>query len=395
MSSLRFLTAGESHGQGLTVIVEGIPAGLCISATYIDKILSRRQKGFGSGGRMKIESDKVKILSGVRHGVSLGSPIALWIENKDFVNWQDAMSVEPVPAGTDTKKFTRVVPGHADFAGALKYVQHDLRNVLERASARETAARVAAGAIAMLFLQEFGITVHSHVLSIGKVIAKRQDVTQIRWEDVENSQLRTADTQAQKQFADEILNAKRSKTTVGGTIQVVAFSPPVGLGSHVHWDRKLDGKIAQSMMSINAVKGVEIGYGFENTKLPGRNVQDILVADNEVRARFRKITNHAGGIEGGMSNGNPIVVNIAVKPIATMAEPLPSVDINTGEAVPAAYNRSDVCQVPRACPIAEAALALTLTDCFIEKFGGDSITEVKHNFNAYIESHTEFGIQSE
>ena len=391
MTNLRFLTAGESHGRGLTVIVEGIPAGLAVSEGYIADILKRRQKGFGSGGRMKIEKDYAQILAGVRHGLSLGSPIALWIENKDFANWRDAMSQAPVPEGTDIKTFTRIVPGHADFAGALKYRHHDLRNVLERASARETAARVAVGALAMLLLAEFGISVHSHVLSIGSRKAPIQDPCEIDWDAVESSEVRTADSESEQAFKEEITKAKGQKTTIGGTIQVVAFSPPVGLGSHVHWDRKLDGRLAQALMSINAAKGVEIGYGFSNTAKMGRDVQDVLIADPADPRRFCKVTNHAGGIEGGMSNGNPVVANVAIKAIATMAEPLQSVDINTGEPLPAAYNRSDVCQVPRACPIAEAATATVLAQCFMEKFGGDSLAEVKHNFDGYLESHQEFG----
>lgn len=391
MSTFRYLTAGESHGPGLTVIVEGIPAGLEITEEYIEAQMARRQQGYGSGGRMKIEKDRAVIRGGVRHARTLGSPIAMWIENRDFENWRDAMAVGEVPEDVDKKTFTRVVPGHADFTGALKYVHHDLRNVLERASARETAARVAAAGIARRFLEEFGVTLRSHVVSVGSERAPSKDVNEIDWDVVEASEVRTWDSDADGRFKAEVDRVKQERTTIGGVMQVVAFGAPVGLGSHIQWDRKLDGRIAQAMTSINAAKGVEIGDGFANTARPGREVQDVLEPDPADRRRFRKTTNHAGGIEGGMSNGNPIVVNVAIKPIATMTEPLPSVDINTGEQLPAVYNRSDICQVPRACPIGEAMLALVLAEAFIEKFGGDSMAEAKRNFDGYIASHQEFG----
>lgn len=391
MTTFRYLTAGESHGPGLTVIVEGIPAGLEVTEEYIEKQMSRRQKGYGSGGRMKIEKDRADLRSGVRHGITLGSPIAMWIENKDFANWTDAMSVSEVGDDVDKKVYTKIVPGHADFPGALKYVQHDLRNVLERASARETAARVAVGSIARRLLEEVGISIHSRAVATGDQDGRSVATEDVDWDVVEGSEVRASDADADVRFKAAIDKSKKERTTIGGVFEVVAFGAPVGLGSHVHWDRKLDARLAHSMMSINAVKGVEIGTGFANTRKPGREVQDVIEPDSSDPRRFKQITNHAGGIEGGMSNGNPIVVNVAIKPIATMTNPLPSVDINTGELVDAAYNRSDICQVARACPVGEAMMALTLAEAMLEKFGGDSLAEIKRNYAGYVESHQEFG----
>ena len=391
MTKFRYLTAGESHGPGLTVIVEGVPAGLRFDEDYAETQMARRQKGYGSGGRMKIEKDRAEIRGGVRHGVTLGSPIAMWIGNNDFANWEDAMSVSDVGPEVDRKIHTRVVPGHADFPGALKYQHSDLRNVLERASARETAARVAASTVARRILEEFGIAIHAHVISCGDQRAPFADPADIDWDAVEASEVRAWDSDADARFRAAIDTAKSERTTIGGVMEIVAFNPPVGLGSHVMWDRKLDARLAQAMMSINAVKGVEVGYGFDNTAKFGRDVQDVIVPDPSDRRRFRQLTNQAGGIEGGMSNGNPIVVHVAVKPIATMTRPLPSVDINTGEVIEAAYNRSDICQIARACPIGEAMMALVLADAFCEKFGGDSIAEMRENYTAYTESHQQFG----
>ena len=391
MTEFRWLTAGESHGHGLTVIVEGVPAGLRIDEAYIEAQMARRQKGYGSGGRMKIEKDRAEIRGGVRHGIALGSPIAMWIENRDFANWTDAMSVNPVPDGVDKKTHTRIVPGHADFPGALKYVHHDVRNVLERASARETAARVAAGSVARRMLEEFDITIHARAVSTGAERSHEIPVEDVDWDVVEASEVRAADADSDARFKAAIDRAKADRTTIGGIMQAVAFGVPVGLGSHVQWDRKLDGRLAQAMMSINAVKGVEIGTGFANTAKPGREVQDVIVPDPSDRRRFRQTSNHAGGIEGGMSNGNPVVVHVAVKPIATMTRPLPSVDINTGEVIEAAYNRSDICQVARACPIGEAMMAIVLAHAMLEKFGSDNLHEMKRNFEGYIKSHQEFG----
>ena len=391
MTSFRYLTAGESHGPGLTVIVEGVPSGLTIDEDYVESQMARRQKGYGSGGRMKIEKDRAVIQGGVRHAKTIGAPIAMWIENKDFANWTDAMSVNDVGDEVDRKTHTRIVPGHADFPGALKYMHHDVRNVLERASARETAARVAASTVARRLLEEFGISIHAHVISCGAEKAPAADPADIDWEKVEESEVRAWDGDADERFRAAIDTAKRERTTIGGVMEIVAFGVPVGLGSHVIWDRKLDGRLAQAMVSINAVKGVEVGFGFGNTARWGRDVHDVIVPDPSDPRRFRQITNHAGGIEGGMSNGNPVVVHVAVKPIATMTRPLPSVDINTGEVIEAAYNRSDICQIGRACPIGEAMMALVLADAFVEKFGGDSVSEMKRNYESYLASHQQFG----
>ena len=392
----RFITAGESHGPSLSVILEGLPAGLKINEDNIKVDLQRRQKGFGRGGRMKIEKDHAVIKSGVRHGISMGSPISLWIENKDFENWTEAMSPYPVNESVDKKEFTKIVPGHADFAGALKYKQHDLRNVLERASARETTARVAAGALCKSMLKELGIIIRSRVISIGDSVPSNtldsKEIESINWETIEKSEVRTDSKDLEKKFIDSILKAKKDRTTVGGIFQDIAFNMPVGLGSFSQWDRKLDGKIAQAMMSINAVKGVEIGSGFLNTRKPGRNVHDVIIPDKSDIRNFNHVSNHAGGLEGGVSNGEPIIVNVAIKPIATMTNPLPSVDINSGEIVEAQYNRSDICQVPPACVIGEAMLALSLSEVVIEKFGGDHIDEMLANFSNYQKSHKEFGI---
>tara|TARA_B100001996_G_scaffold159277_1_gene121367 strand:- start:247 stop:1278 length:1032 start_codon:yes stop_codon:yes gene_type:complete len=341
---------------------------------------------------MKIEKDHAVIQSGIRHGTSLGSPISLWIENLDHKNWKEAMSPYPVDDSVDKKEFSNTVPGHADFAGALKYKQHDLRNVLERASARETTARVAVGSICKIFLSKFEIDIKSKVLSIGEIESDtEEDINNTDWEYAENSEVRTTSPELEKKFIDAILKSKKERTTIGGVFQVIAFNLPVGLGSFSQWDRKLDGKIAQAMMSINAVKGVEIGNGFKNTKKPGKDVQDVIVPDKKDKRNFKHLTNHAGGLEGGVTNGEPIIVNVAIKPIATMTNPLPSVDINTGEVVDAQYNRSDICQVPPACVIGEAMLAISLTDVILEKFGGDHIDEIISNVSNYTNTHNEFG----
>tara|TARA_Y100000817_G_scaffold81687_1_gene62976 strand:+ start:14996 stop:16174 length:1179 start_codon:yes stop_codon:yes gene_type:complete len=391
MGKFRFLTAGESHGKGLSVILEGIPSNLSISEDFIEKDMSRRQKGYGSGGRMKIEKDRAEILSGVRHGKTLGSPISLWIENKDWANWTTPMSITPVDVNEDIKKQTKIVPGHADFPGTLKFNHKDVRNVLERASARETAARVAAAAVCKKFLNEIGIKIKSRAKSVGWEKSEIENIDEIDWDFVENSEVRASNANEDISFKKVIDKVKKERTTIGGIFQVIAFNVPLGLGSHTHWDNKLDGKIAQSMVSINAVKGVEIGNGFENTERWGREVQDVIEPNSSDIRNFSQISNNSGGIEGGMSNGNDIIVNVAIKPIATMTSPLPSVDIMTGEVVEAAYNRSDICQVSRACPVGEAMLALTLTESVLEKFGGDSIQEIKRNYMSYIKTFKEYG----
>jgi len=391
MGKFRFLTAGESHGKGLSVILEGIPSNLSISEDFIEKDMSRRQKGYGSGGRMKIEKDRAEILSGVRHGKTLGSPISLWIENKDWANWTTPMSITPVDVNEDIKKQTKIVPGHADFPGTLKFNHKDVRNVLERASARETAARVAAASVCKKFLNEIGIEIKSRAKSVGWEKSEIENIDEIDWDFVESSEVRASNANEDINFKKVIDKVKKERTTIGGIFQVIAFNVPLGLGSHTHWDNKLDGKIAQSMVSINAVKGVEIGNGFENTERWGREVQDVIEPNSSDIRNFSQISNNSGGIEGGMSNGNDIIVNVAIKPIATMTSPLPSVDIMTGEVVEAAYNRSDICQVSRACPVGEAMLALTLTESVLEKFGGDSLQEIKRNYMSYIKTFKEYG----
>ena len=391
MGKFRFLTAGESHGKGLSVILEGIPSNLSISEDFIEKDMSRRQKGYGSGGRMKIEKDRAEILSGVRHGKTLGSPISLWIENKDWANWTTPMSITPVDVNEDIKKQTKIVPGHADFPGTLKFNHKDVRNVLERASARETAARVAAASVCKKFLNEIGIEIKSRAKSVGWKKSEIENIDEIDWDFVESSEVRASNANEDINFKKVIDKVKKERTTIGGIFQVIAFNVPLGLGSHTHWDNKLDGKIAQSMVSINAVKGVEIGNGFENTERWGREVQDVIEPNSSDVRNFSQISNNSGGIEGGMSNGNDIIVNVAIKPIATMTSPLPSVDIMSGEVVEAAYNRSDICQVSRACPVGEAMLALTLTEAVLEKFGGDSLQEIKRNYTSYIKTFKEYG----
>ncbi len=384
----RYFTAGESHGKGLTVIVEGLPAGIPISENFILNDMGRRQQGYGRGPRQQIEQDRAEILSGVRHGYTLGSPIGMWIENRDFANWTESMAIDPVSEDAKIRRVTRLRPGHADFPGIMKYGHHDVRNILERASARETAARVAAGALARRFLEEFGVSIHSHVVSIGDVKANVPE--KIDWDAVESSPVRCADKQAEADMIKHIDNARDTGNTAGGVFEVVAENVPVGLGSHIHWDRKLDGLIGQAMMSINAVKGVEIGHGFANTEKPGSEVHDIIEPWNGDRRPFHHITNKAGGIEGGMSNGEPVIARVALKPISTLSKPLPSVDLATGKRVKAHYERSDVCQVPPACVIGESTMALVLVGVFLEKFGGDHLQETLHNFNGFLDGLQQF-----
>jgi len=376
----RWLTSGESHGKGLSIIIEGIPAGLALTEEYIARDLARRQLGYGRGGRMKIEKDFAEIMSGVRHGKTLGSPIAMWVRNLDWENWKVPMAVGAVEAPGN--RVTRLRPGHADLPGIVKYDQNDVRNILERASARETAARVAAGGIARRFLEEFGIAIHAHVLSVADVKANVKGP--IDWERVEQSEVRCADASVEKKMMAAIDAAKEAKDTVGGIFEVIATGVPIGLGSHIQWDRKLDGRIAQAIMSIHAVKGVEIGMGFEQTLLPGSKVHDIIEPWANGGPRWQRKTNNAGGLEGGMTDGQPIVVRGAIKPISTLGKPLPSVDMDTGEVVQAHYERSDVCQVPPACVVGEAMLALVLADEFLQKFGGDHIDETRRNHEGYL-----------
>lgn len=381
MSRFRFLTAGESHGPELTAIVEGVPAGLPLLAEHIDRDLARRQRGYGRGGRMKIESDHAEIMSGVRHGFTLGSPLALWIQNRDWVNWTEKMAIDPVE--TEIERVTRMRPGHADLPGALKYGFDDVRNVLERASARETAARVAVGAVAKRLLAEFGVTFHSHTLSIAGVASNVPAA--IDWDAVENDPVRCADTASGEAMVAAINAAKPDGDTVGGEVEVRVAGIPLGLGSHVHWDRKLDGRIAQAICSINAFKAVGFGLGFEGASLRGSQVHDVILPIAEWEGLpWRHKTNNHGGIEGGISTGEEIVVRAAIKPIPTLAHPLPSVDLDTGEEVLAHYERSDVCVVPAGGVVAEAMVAIVLADAWLEKFGGDTVDETRANSEHYL-----------
>jgi chorismate synthase len=381
MGQFRFLTAGESHGKGLTMVIEGVPAGLPLSEADIEPDLARRQGGYGRGGRMKIEKDHAEIMSGVRHGATLGTPIALWIQNRDWVNWTEKMAIEPVE--TEIERVTRLRPGHADLPGAIKYGFDDVRNVLERASARETAARVAVGAVAKRMLAEFGIEFHSHTLSIGGVRANVPE--QIDWDAVEQDPVRSADPAAGEAMVAAINAAKPDGDTVGGEVEVRASGVPMGLGSHVHWDRKLDGRIAQAICSINAFKAVGFGLGFEGSAMRGSKVHDVILPRVEWKGLpWRHATNNHGGIEGGISTGEDIVVRAAVKPIPTLAHPLPSVDLDTGEEVLAHYERSDVCVVPAAGVVAEAMVAIVLADAWLEKFGGDTLPETRSNYTRYL-----------
>jgi len=381
----RWFTAGESHGQGLVIIVEGIPAGLEVDEEFIGVQLARRQKGYGRGGRMLIEQDWAHIETGIRHGKTMGSPIALTIKNKDWVNWLEAMSVEKVDDYKEegrNQRVTRIRAGHADLPGVMKYNFDDVRPVLERSSARETASRVAAGALARKFLEEFGISIKSHVISIGKV--KIPSTVDINWEKVEESDVRCTDEKSAELMRKEIDEAKEAGDTVGGTVEVIAENVPIGLGSHTQWDLKLDALVAQAFMSINAVKSVSIGPGEEIMDRWGSQVQDVILPVNDPDDPWKRSTNNAGGTEGGMSNGMPLVARFAIKPIATMRNPLPSVDLDTGEEVLAHFERSDVCQVPPAGVIGEAMMALVIAKSMLEKFGGDSISETYRNYIGYL-----------
>ncbi|MBN2467828.1 MAG: chorismate synthase [Deltaproteobacteria bacterium] len=385
---IRFLTAGESHGKCLTVIIEGFPADIALEPEDIDRDLARRQISYGRGKRMEIETDHVEITSGVRWGKTLGSPITLIIENKDWINWKAAMSVSAEDSDT-IAPVSRPRPGHADLPGALKYNQRDIRAILERASARETAARVAVGAACKALLKEFDIRFVSYTKAIGGITA---DLSGISLSEivsrVETSDLRCADEDAARRMKTRIDEARAQGDTIGGVVEIIAAGIPPGLGSHVHWDRKLDGRIAQSLMSIQAVKGVEIGLGFESAERSGSQVHDELFyqpsgeKEGPRRGFYRK-TNNAGGIEGGMSNGEPMVVRCAMKPIATLMKPLRSVDILSKQAVEAAVERSDVCRVPSLAVIAEAVVAYEVARAFVEKFGGDSLGQIQSQYRQY------------
>ena len=399
--TLRYLTAGESHGKALLGFLEGIPAGLSISSADIDRDLKRRQGGYGRGGRMKIESDHAEILSGVRWGKTIGSPLSLLIENKDFANWREGMSSEGIHEGS-IPPVVKPRPGHADLAGAMKYGQHDIRNILERSSARETAMRVALGGVAKKFLSEFGVRIGSFVIRIGsrQSASGSHDTNEKKlmelFKKAESSPVRCPDDKVSEKMVHLINQAAKEGNSLGGVFEVFAAGVPVGLGSHVQWDRKLDGRLAQALMSIQAIKGVEVGFGFGMSGRFGAEVMDEIcyqtkgavqgTKDKNVKYEtpFYRKTNYAGGIEGGITNGMPVMLRAAMKPIPTLRKPLRSVHIVTKKSVEAAYERSDICAVPAAAVIAEAMVALTLASAFLEKFGGDSMDEVKSNYQAYI-----------
>jgi chorismate synthase len=408
----KFTTAGESHGRALVAIVEGLPAGLPVDIAKINHELWRRQQGYGRGGRMKIEKDEAQILSGVRHGAALGSPVAIMIENVDFVHWQDVMSAEPLDEQPKNPRIvTRPRPGHADLAGGQKFGARDLRNVLERASARETTARVAAGAIAKQLLSEFGVEVRSHVVQLGGVPGTLLEKT---WDDVGSipgdSPLNCADVDVQAQMIALIDQAKEDGDTLGGVFEVIAKGVVTGLGSAYSWTEKLDGRIAAAFMSIHAVKAVEIGRGGANAARPGSEVHDqiyyetrdgrqeteqpsesdLLSPVSRLQSGFIRRTNNAGGLEGGITNGEELRVRGYLKPISTLKKPLQSVDIDTKRQSEAAYERSDVTVVPAAGVIGESMLAIVIANAMREKFGGDSIEEMKRNFNAYVDSISKY-----
>ncbi len=380
----RWFTAGESHGPGLVAIIDGVPAGLALLAADVDADLARRQRGYGRGGRMKIEADRVTLQAGVRGGETIGSPLALLVENRDFASWTGRMG--PAPFGAPPEPVVRPRPGHADLAGALKYDRRDLRDVLERASARETTMRVAVGAVAKALLATIGVEVFAHVTSIGEVVAAahRSLAPAAVRERARASDLACADAEAEARMREAIHAASHAGDTLGGVFEIVATGLPPGLGSHVQWDRKLDGRIAQALMSIQAIKGVEIGLGFEAARLRGSEVHDPIAYDDASHA-FVRPRNGAGGLEGGITNGAPLLARAAMKPIATLRTPLPSVHVGTKEQADAAFERSDVCAVAAASVVGEAMVAITLADAALEKFGGDSVRELGRNVEAYRE----------
>jgi len=385
---LRFLTSGESHGQALVTILEGMPAGLALDFTVINHQMRRRQLGYGRGRRMAIESDRVQFLSGVRHGVTTGGPIAMVIPNKDWDNWQRTMAVEAPPSadtpGVDRPVVTRPRPGHADLAGIAKYGSTDIRNILERASARETAARVAVGAVARQLLQVLGIEIASHVVSIGS--ATIGEPLAITFDQVraipEDSPIHCVNTEAEQAMMRAIDAAREAGDTMGGSFEVLAHGVPPGLGSHVQWDRKLDGRLAQALMSIQAIKAVGIGRGPDVAVLPGSRIHDEILPGVMPPLGVSRPTNNAGGLEGGITNGEDLRVTAYMKPIATLMKPLRSIDVTTMEESPAAIERSDVCAVPAAAVVGEAMVAIVLAEAALEKFGGDSIDELVDNWRA-------------
>ena len=389
---LRFETAGESHGECLVATLTGLPAGIPVSIDAINRELWRRQQGYGRGGRMKIETDQAEIVAGVRHSKTIGSPIAIIIRNKDWKNWTEALPVEDIDGAEDKRKpLTRPRPGHADLAGSLKYNFHDARYILERASARETAARVAVGALAKTFLEQFGTRILSHIIGVGEVRLTRE----AGWDELVGLSEKTevllacVDPEIEKQMKEVVDQAYRTGDTVGGVFEVIAHNVPPGLGSHITWDSRLDGRLAQAIVSMQAVKGVEVGFAAEGAASFGSRVQDTIHYNREER-RFTRGANRAGGLEGGMTNGQDVLVRGFLKPISTLRRPLESVDLATREPALAAYERSDVCVVPAAGVIGEAMVAIVLAQAFLEKFGGDSLEETRRNFEGYLEQVKNF-----
>ena len=386
---LRFTTAGESHGPALVSILEGAPAGIPLLAADVNAELARRQQGYGRGRRMQIEQDEAELLSGVRAGFTIGSPIAMLIRNRDWKNWTEIMNparTEDDETGARKRSVTRPRPGHADLPGMLKYDRADARDILERASARETTARVAAGAICRKLLSEIGVTIGSHIVELGGIAAVTPaDLPENLNEAADISQLRTLDANAEREMIALIDAAKKEGDTLGGVCEVVCRGVPIGMGSHISWDRKLDGRIGAAMMSIPAVKGVEIGAGFTAARKRGSQVHDeIHAADRERSGNVARRTNRAGGLEGGMTNGEPLIVRVAMKPISTLMKPLATVEMKTGEPAQAVAERSDVTAVPAMGVIAEAMMAFVLAQAAIEKFGGDSLGELKRNLEGYL-----------
>ncbi len=378
---LRYLNGGESHGKGLIAVLEGMLAGLPLTADDIDRDLSRRQKGYGRGGRMRIEHDRVEFLSGVRTGKTLGTPITLLVKNQDWENWKDIMAPEPGPPVLD-KVVTCPRPGHADLVGAIKYNHRDIRNVLEKASARETAIRVAVGGVAKRLLGEFGIQVYSYTVEIGGVKAALDGLTtEQAFQQAEASEVRCPDAAGSATMVERIREAKHKGDTLGGIFEVVVTNPPLGLGSYAQWDRRLNARLAMALMSIQAMKGVEIGMGFESARRFGSDVHDEIFYDQ--KTGFIRGTNNAGGLEGGITNGQPIVLRTAMKPIATLYAPKKSVDIRTKEPLEATIERSDICTVPAAGVVGEAVVAFELAAAMVEKFGGDTLEEMRRNYESY------------
>ena len=389
---LRYFTAGESHGQALLAFLSGLPAGLPVDVALIDHELHRRQLGYGRGGRQKIEKDHADILAGVRHGQTIGAPIAIRIENRDWANWEKILTVEASDAPeASSRKLVAPRPGHADLAGSQKFNFHDARYVLERASARETAARVSVGAIARQFLQQFGIEIASHVIQVGHLRLERT----AHWDEIKavcgdlESPLRCVDGELQNKMKAEVDTALKAGDTVGGVFEIVAHNLPVGLGSHAQWDEKLDGRLAQALMSVQAVKAVEIGSGILAAGSYGSEVQDEISYDKGAR-KFKRASNRAGGLEGGITNGEDLVIRGFLKPISTLRKALGTADMVTKEAVQAAYERSDWCVVPAGGVAGEAMVALVLADAFLQKFGGDSLPETQRNFDGYIQQILNF-----